>query len=225
MVEKDAVRRGYDELAETYAAHRTDDTPGTARLTELLGSLPEPARVLDAGCGHGRPVLSRLDGSAATAVGLDLSREQLKRAAGNVPDADVVQADMTGLPFADDAFDAVVAFWSLIHVPMADHGTVLEEFARVLRPGGRALVSEGTGEWTGSNPDWLDGGVEMQWDIAGAEATRDQLRSAGFTVVDTWRVPNTVGGDDADATDTDANDAGEDDEEWPFTFFSAIAEP
>lgn len=34
---------------------------------------------------------------------------------------------MTALPFRDDAFDAVTAFHSLIHVLLADHGTVADE--------------------------------------------------------------------------------------------------
>lgn len=56
----------------------------------------------------------------------------------------------------------------------------------MLRPGGRVLVSEGLSEWQGSNPDWLDSGSEMQWHMAGADATREQLRDAGFAIVDEW---------------------------------------
>ena len=89
---------------------------------------------------------------------------------------------MTTLPFTNDSFDAVIALYSLIHVPVNDHRTVLKEFTRVycrtetliieppgrgafelsillsdsiLRPVGTLLVSEGDVEWTGSNPDWL----------------------------------------------------------------------
>ncbi|NIS29986.1 MAG: methyltransferase type 11, partial [Actinobacteria bacterium] len=54
--------------------------------------------------------------------------------------------------------------------------------ARELRPGGRLLVSEGADEWVGDNPDWLDTGVRMEWAVAGADATRAQLRAAGFEV-------------------------------------------
>lgn len=197
MTDRDAVRRGYDALAETYAERRTDDDDPELELLEtVLEPLGESARVLDAGCGQGSPVLQRLAAAVEDAVGLDFSREQLRLAAGNVPEAALVAGDLTALPLRSDSFDAAVAYHSLIHVPLDDHRTVLAELARVLRPGGRLLVSEGTGAWTGTNPDWLDTGVEMQWDVAGAEATREHLRDAGFAVTGEWTVGDSLEDDD-----------------------------
>jgi ubiquinone/menaquinone biosynthesis C-methylase UbiE len=210
MVEKDAVRQGYDELGDAYASHRSGEGQGMDALSSFLEAVPESARMLDAGCGPGRPVLSHLT-DVASAVGLDFSGEQLRLATENAPEAALVRGDMTSLPFARGTFDAVVAYWSLIHVPMDDHRTVIDEFARVLRPGGRVLVCEGTERWAGENPDWLDSGVEMEWEIAGAEATREQLHGAGFEITDSWGVPETL---EADGTSTE--DA---DDDW--TFFAA----
>lgn len=212
MVGTDEVRRGYDALAETYDDQRAANGRGVAILGSFLEALPASARVLDAGCGAGTPALAHIDSEGA-AVGLDVSRRQLGLAAETIPDAALAQGDMTHLPFQDDAFDGVVALWSLIHVPMADHGAVLEEFARVLRPGGRALVCEGTDEWIGRNPDWLDSGVEMAWAIAGAEATHAQLVDAGFEVTETWGVPETL--------EDDADVAVDDESELPWTLFAA----
>ncbi|WP_396610918.1 class I SAM-dependent methyltransferase [Haloferax sp. S1W] len=215
---KDDVRRAYDDLAPVYAEQRTGDGEGMAILTEFLDSLPESPRVLDAGCGQGTPVLTRL-ASEADPVGLDFSREQVTLAAENVPDAPLAQGDMTALPFGTDAFDAVVAYWSLIHVPMDDHQTVIDEFARVLRSGGRVLVCEGTNEWAGENPDWLESGVRMEWNIAGAAETRAQLQNAGFEVTDTWGAPETMNPDEEDGEET-----GDSDDDHPWTFFSARLE-
>lgn len=222
MADKDAVRRGYDELAETYAAQRSEDGRGMGILSEFLDSLSRPTRVLDGGCGQGTPVLRRL-GDDATATGVDFSREQLRLATENVPDAALVQGDLTDLPFDDGVFDAVVAYWSLIHVPMGDHQAVVDEFARVVRPGGRLLVCEGTTQWVGENPDWLDSGVEMQWEIAGAEATREQLHDAGFEIVDSWGVPETLEGEESQAAEDDEGNSDADDEPW--TFFAAQLGP
>ncbi|MFW6317586.1 MAG: class I SAM-dependent methyltransferase, partial [Halorubrum sp.] len=191
MVDKDAVRRGYDALAEAYAADRNEDGRGREVLSLFLDRLPESERVLDAGCGQGTPVLRDLRASA-TATGLDISRTQLRLAAERVPDATLAQGDMTRLPFRDGAFDAVTAYHSLIHVPSEQHQAVVDEFARVLGSGGRLLCSEGPEEWSGTNPDWLDTGVEMQWHIAGAEATQEHLRNAGFVVERSWTVDDSL---------------------------------
>jgi len=197
-------------LAGVYAAQRAEDDGGMDVLSEFLDSLSNPGYVLDAGCGQGTPVLSRLT-ETATAVGLDFSRGQLELASGNAPGTSLLQGDMTTLPFAAGTFDAVVAYWSLIHVPTDDHQTVIDEFARVLRPGGRILLCEGTNEWVGENPNWLDSGVRMEWNIAGAEATRDQLEDAGFAVVDSWGTPSPL----------EADRENESDDETPWAFFSA----
>ncbi|NHN48658.1 class I SAM-dependent methyltransferase [Halostella sp. JP-L12] len=190
MDERNAVREGYDALAETYAGQRSDDeTLGTTLLDDLLADLPDDGRLLDAGCGQGTPVLARAD---VEAVGLDFSPAQLRLASENAPGAALLRGDMGRLPFGADSFDAVTAFHSLIHVPLDDHQTVVDEFARVLRPGGRVLVSEGLTEWEGRNPDWLDSGAAMEWHIAGAEATREHLRTAGFDVLDQWAVDDTL---------------------------------
>lgn len=197
MVDRETVRRGYDTIAPEYAAQRTGDDREAEILGAFLDHVPEGGRVLDAGCGQGVPVLRRLteraDGAgtgtgaeASAPLGVDLSREQLRRAAEAVPIARLAQADLTALPVADGSVDAVTAFHSLIHIPLDEHRAAIGEFARVLRPGSRLLLSEGPAEWTGRNDDWLGGGAAMEWHIAGAERTRDQLRDAGFTVVREW---------------------------------------
>ena len=67
---------------------------------------------------------------------VDISPRMVELARARGIDAQV--ADVQELPFADGAFDTVVAAWMLYHVP--DVGRGLAEIARVLRPGG-ALVA------------------------------------------------------------------------------------
>lgn len=187
MVERNVVRRGYDGVADVWADERSA-TEQEARLFEaFLEPRSSSVRILDVGCGQGTPALQQV-GDGATIVGVDFSRAQLDGATSNAPNASFVQGDMTELPIDDDTFDVVTAFHSLIHVPVDEHRTVLDEFARVVRPDGRVLVSEGNGEWTGTNSDWLGSGAEMQWDIAGAAATRARMRDAGFTIEAEWEV-------------------------------------
>ncbi|WP_276252904.1 class I SAM-dependent methyltransferase [Halomontanus rarus] len=192
MDERQAVQTAYDEIADHFADVTADEP-----TSERAQSRPVPVKrfcealeadddVLAAGCGGGD---AALEAAGETGVGLDFSREQLARARANVPAA-LVRGDMTALPFAADSFDAVAALYSLIHVPVDEHRTVLAEFARVLRPGGTLLVTEGGVEWTGTNPDWLDSGTEMRWSMAGPDATHEDLEVCGFDVRGVWNVPD-----------------------------------
>ncbi|NHN40380.1 class I SAM-dependent methyltransferase [Halorubellus sp. JP-L1] len=213
LAQRTAVRRGYDDLADAYAAER-DESDHAALLDRFLTDAPD-GRVLDAGCGAGQPVLARLADDRPV-VGMDFSTAQIERASTVAPGR-VAQGDMTALPFSDDAFAAVAAFYSIIHVPFDQHQAVYEEFARVLEPGGTLLVTVGAEDWNGRNDDWLDTGTAMEWSTYGAEKSRELLDDAGFDVYDVVGVVDTVqDGDAPDETrivDPDAEDAGH-----PFCF-------
>ncbi|ELZ89255.1 class I SAM-dependent methyltransferase [Haloferax sulfurifontis] len=185
-----AVRDAYDSLADDYLDQRSDDAP--AVLDELADALDSGARVLDAGCGQGTPVTDAL-AADFDVVGVDFSREQLHLARQDVPAARFAQGDMTALPVRSDSFDAVCAFYSVIHVPIAEHERVFAEFARVLRPGGTLLSTVGGEAWSGANPDWLDSGVEMRWSFPDIEETYETLDAAGFAVEAEFVVDDELG--------------------------------
>jgi ubiquinone/menaquinone biosynthesis C-methylase UbiE len=185
MDQRDVVQEGYDDIAAAYDEYRETATHTSfeAPITDgFLESIPDGCRVLDAGCGGGRPVLRRL-ASAHDPVGLDISSRQLDLSRERVPTAAFAQGDLSRLPFADDAFDAVVSFYAIIHVPKTEHPHVLSEFHRVLRDGGELLVSMGAIEaWEGRNDDWLDTDTAMEWSYFGLEKSRELIEAAGFEI-------------------------------------------
>jgi len=73
-------------------------------------------------------------------VGLDFSRAMLSRARTRARSLDIflVEGDVQRMPFADASFDAAVMHLIVAVVPDAER--CLREVARVLRPGGQALV-------------------------------------------------------------------------------------
>jgi SAM-dependent methyltransferase len=112
-------------------------------LAGLLRAEPD-SRVLDLGCGTGsslRVLVPALRGGMA--VGVDLVSEALRRAAAAIGEADrtgLVRADLKqSLPFADASFDRVLCHNVLEFLP--DPQALLGEAYRVLRPGGRLLLS------------------------------------------------------------------------------------
>lgn len=199
MTDRNAVRRGYDALAEDYQQARPDSSRDAELLSELTDRLPANSRVLDAGCGDGRPVSTRLGEHDVDVVSLDFSRSQLNLASERLSTESLVQGDMTSLPFDADSFDAVCAFGSFIHIPKSEHETVLQEFGRVLSADGWLLFTTGCSNWEGRNPDWLESGVAMEWDILGVDETNELLEAVGFAVENTWVFADELddGNDDA----------------------------
>ena len=180
---KDVVRRGYDEIS---AAYRGDDPDLTGSryldwTARLVAALPRGARVLDLGCGNGVPVCRELAAAGLRVTGVDFSEVQIDRARRLVPDATFVQADMTQVEFPAASFDAVTAFYSLIHVPVGEQPALLCRLATWLVPGGQAMLTTGHQEWTGSERGW-HGGTEMWWSHADAATYRRWLTAAGLVI-------------------------------------------
>jgi SAM-dependent methyltransferase len=182
MDPKRIVADGYDTMAERYLAW-SDLKPSPTRrryLAVALELIPPGSDVLDLGCGAGIPMTAALaEGRAVT--GVDLSSTQLAMARRNVPGATFLQADMTALTFEPASFDAVVAFYSLTHVPRDEQAELLGHIRSWLRPGGIFLASMGADDEPGDvEPDWL--GVDMYFSHFGARANRRLVESAGLVV-------------------------------------------
>ena len=78
------------------------------------------------------------------------------------PAALLLQADMTQVHFRAESFDAIVALYSVIHVPRERHASLFREIAGWLRPGGWLLTCLGTSDEAGTiDPDCL--GAPMYW--------------------------------------------------------------
>jgi SAM-dependent methyltransferase len=116
---------------------------------DRLGVTPGD-RLLDLGCGFGRHAFEAAR-RGASVVALDAGRDEVEgvRATfGGMVDAGelatitragAVQGDALHLPFADGAFDRVIASEVLEHIP--DDVAAMAELARVLRPGGTMAVT------------------------------------------------------------------------------------
>lgn len=122
----------YRIWAPTYAEETVISTLDEALASELSPPL-EGQRLLDAGCGTGRRLAPQ---NAASAVGVDLCFEMLAAAMANR----VALADVSALPFPDQAFDVVWCRLVLGH--LVDPQPAYGELARVCRIGGKVLVSD-----------------------------------------------------------------------------------
>lgn len=135
------VTDGYRAVAPGWRRWRQSFETAGGPITTALLSVADPqpgCRVLDVGCGAGQTVaaLRTRVGQAGLVVGVDLVAEMI--AAGPTT-ADLVVADAEALPFKDAAFDLVTCRAAIMHFP--DPGRAAAEAQRVLRPGGRAVLT------------------------------------------------------------------------------------
>ncbi|QZY00996.1 class I SAM-dependent methyltransferase [Halobaculum rubrum] len=184
-MDSEAVMRAWDEVAATYARRRDPDGSDAALIDDLLADLPPAPLVLDAGCGDGARTLANLPDDA---VGLDVSRAGLALARERAPGSRLVHGEMSRLPIRTASIDGITAYHAVFHVPREDQPTVYREFARVLRPGGRLLMTLPGGRYETVRRGWMDG--DMFFSTPGREATLAQLEDAEF------RVDRTVTADD-----------------------------
>ena len=174
------VADGYDAIAERYYAW-SDARPSATRrrwLARALELIPPGADVLELGCGAGVP-MTRALAAGRRVTGVDISARQIELARAAVPEATFVHADMTALDLAPASFDAVVAFYSLTHVPRADLPALLASVRGWLRPGGVFLASMGAQDAPDEvEEDWL--GAPMFFSHHGAKKNRAMVRRAGL---------------------------------------------
>jgi len=126
------------------------------RRTVLAGviarlSLPEPARILDAGCGSGRNMveLSRL----GTVTGVELSATSVALARERDV-GEVIAGSVLEMPFADDSFDLAVSLDVIEH--LEDHLAALRELRRTVAPGGALLITVPAYQWLWSGHDEIN---------------------------------------------------------------------
>ena len=180
---KHIVSDAYDQIAERYLEWRARQ-PRQEEFTRWLGLLHDHlqsgAQILDIGCGAGIPLTLALS-KTFDVTGVDISGHQIELARRHVPAARFIHGDVMTLDFAPVSFDAVVASYSLFHIPRAEHDGLFRSIARWLRRGGILLANFGIGNReVDYDEDWL--GAPLFWSSFDAEGERAALRAAGFAL-------------------------------------------
>ncbi len=149
---------------------------------ELAGFAPA-SRILDAGCGCGKTVAYLAGAAGMRAVGVDISPEMTARARGLDAAAQVMVGDVRRLPCAEGSMDGVLCECALNL--LEERRGALAQMHRVLRPGGRLVISdlylrEKAGGFTRLPLATCING------IAPREAVAAEIEAAGFELME-WR--------------------------------------
>ncbi|MFW6055844.1 MAG: class I SAM-dependent methyltransferase [Chloroflexota bacterium] len=159
---KDDIRHTYDRLSRFYDYWTVlTESQAADRALELAG-ITNGEDVLEAAVGTGRIFEHIVSlNSNGSNVGFDFSSEMLnaarKRLAGSIGNYELQVADAYSMPYENGTFDLVVSNYFFDLLPYEDFVTVLAEFKRVLRPGGRIVITSWTPArmWYSRIWDWL----------------------------------------------------------------------
>jgi ubiquinone/menaquinone biosynthesis C-methylase UbiE len=123
----------------------------------VLESLSPESSILDLGCGSG-PASRYFSEHGHDVVSADLSEGMLQecRLRGL---STLVRLDLEALPFGAEAFDAVWAHTSMLHIPKSRLSTALEDVVRCLKTGGLLFI----GLREGKSEGYLDREGEQMW--------------------------------------------------------------
>jgi ubiquinone/menaquinone biosynthesis C-methylase UbiE len=145
------TRISYDTVAESYAdqvRELLDKTPHERAALTLFADTVRASGggpVVDVGCGSGR-ITAYLSQRGIDAFGIDLSPAMIDVARRDHPGLRFDVGSMTDLNLADASVAGLLAWYSLIHVPDDEIGSVLAQFRRVLRPDGPLLLGFHVGQ-------------------------------------------------------------------------------
>jgi ubiquinone/menaquinone biosynthesis C-methylase UbiE len=130
---------GYAAWAPTYDTMPNALIRAEEQLVRTAAQDLVPGRALDVACGTGRHT-AWLCAAGHTTTGIDATPEMLDVARDRVPDAQFQIGDFNDLAFEDDTFDFAICALALAHAP--DPTTAIREIARVVRPGGRIVLTD-----------------------------------------------------------------------------------
>jgi SAM-dependent methyltransferase len=173
---RDAYGRRAAEYTEQLGTMASVHPADVHLVTTWAAGLGGP--VLDAGCGPGHWT-SHLADRGVDVLGLDQVPAFVEHARRTYPSVRYDRGSIDELPYEDERFAGVLAWYSLVHHDPAGIGQPLSEAARVLRPGGGLLV----GFFTGDRVEPFDHAVTTAYRWP-PDALADEVRAAGFTVVE-----------------------------------------
>ncbi len=183
---KQTVKAGYNAIAKRYLDERRRDSEDVRLLDDLIGRLPLHAKVLDGGCGAGVPITQILS-ERFNVTGVDFSETQIELAKRNVPQAEFLCQDMTQLDFPDHMFDAICSYYAIIHIPREEHESLIENFYRMLKPNGYALLCLGAKDLIDDIDDDFFG-TRMYWSHFDSKTYLVMLKGVGFSTIWSKRI-------------------------------------
>ncbi len=183
MKSQTITRKWYDETGERclrfYKKSRDNEI---IQLKDLLEKIPRKVRILDAGCGFGKPVAKFLSQKGYQVTGIDISSKLISQARKSTPKAKFKIMSMYDLKFPARTFNAIVSFFALLHLEKSKVQRIFKNFNKILKDRGYLLFSVNRGKKEGYF-EFL--GKKVFFSEFTKKEIEEILRRSGFRII--WR--------------------------------------
>ena len=174
----------YDRVAREYADefwNELERKPFDREVLQAFAEWAAPGPVADLGCGPGH-IGAGLAGCQV--IGIDLSAGMIEEARRRLPEGEFRVGDLRDLPLDDASVRGVTAFYCLIHLDLDGAAAAIAEMARVLQPGGRALIALHRGIGIVGRDDWYGKPVTMRARLYEIDELTQMAEDAGLEPVE-----------------------------------------
>jgi SAM-dependent methyltransferase len=179
------IEASYDRVAARYAEEFFAELNRKPFDCDVLSEFAESVRglgqVCEVGCGPGQ-IARYLQDRGVSMCGIDLSQEMIKVASQLNPDISFARGDMLALELPRASLAGVVCFYAIIHLKREDATRALMEMHRVLKPGGKLLLSFHGGVGELHREEWYDMPVSIDVTLFEPDEMVGYFEAAGFEV-------------------------------------------
>lgn len=178
--DKSKVYDSYNRIGDWFDQKRSRDLSFEIHyLNEITNRLPTGSKVLDIGCGTGRPIAEYLLQKGFQVTGVDGSHKMIELAKQYVPQARLFLQDMRALQL-NEKFDALILWHSSFHLPQDDQRALFKSLKEHANPKALLLFTSGPshGEAWGEN-----GGENLYHASLSQDEYKSLLQTHGFDLI------------------------------------------
>ena len=193
MQSKEKITNCYNQVAENYAAERSDEL-FKKHLDRLL--LKEFALVnkdkglcADFGCGPGQTTKFLYDHGVKNIIGIDISSGMIDAARGLFPKIKFETGDLLKVSYPSNYFGSALAFYAIVHFTHDQIKIAFTEVNRVIKKGGQFLFSFHVGNETVHFDKANDIDVDIDLYFFQTEKIIELLHETGFGIIDALERP------------------------------------
>ena len=184
---KEIVKKGYDsnKYSDFYRKSKKMNRFEKLYFDTLINNLPKKSAILDLGCGTGMPYDLYLSTNSGYDIkGIDISEAHINMAKKNISKGNYIKGDFTKYDFQNEKYDAVIAIYSIFHIPREEHNKLIKKIHKYLKKNGYILITMGVRETDGIEiEDDFCGNTRMAWSHYDYKKNIELINNNGFRII------------------------------------------